>query len=52
MNDAFIGLVFLLCLLIGFGLGILFRSIEIGGVIGLSSGLLLILLFRKRNNKI
>ncbi|MBU8791263.1 hypothetical protein NSA56_10945 [Oceanobacillus caeni] len=51
MNDAFIGLLFLVCLLIGVGLGILFRSVELGGVIGLGSGLLLILLFRNKNNK-
>lgn len=49
MNDALIGLGFLLCLIIGMLFGFFLGSRELGGVIGLGSGLLLILFFRKRN---
>ncbi|WP_179151837.1 hypothetical protein [Oceanobacillus senegalensis] len=52
MNDAMIGFCFLLCLLVGIGIGVIFQAIEVGGAIGLGIGLLVVSLFRKKDNKI
>ncbi|WP_170150271.1 hypothetical protein [Oceanobacillus halophilus] len=51
MNNAMIGFLFIFCLLVGVGLGSLFQSMEVGGAIGLSIGLLLVLLFRRNRRK-
>ncbi|WP_170138775.1 hypothetical protein [Oceanobacillus chungangensis] len=51
MNDAIIGFIFGICLIIGMGLGLLFNSIEMGGAIGLGVGLLMLLIFRNQDRQ-
>ncbi|WP_158595143.1 hypothetical protein [Oceanobacillus piezotolerans] len=50
MDEAILGLLFILCLALGAGLGVLIQSFEIGGAIGLGMGLLILIFFR-RNGK-
>lgn len=48
MDAANAGLMFVICLLLGTGIGLLFGSLEMGGWIGLGAGLVSVAVFRKR----
>jgi len=48
MNAANAGIAFWSCLIAGFGFGILFGCVEIGGGIGLGLGCIAVALFRKK----
>jgi hypothetical protein len=47
MSEASVGLTFITCLLVGSGIGLLLGNLEAGGAVGLLSGILSIVLFRK-----
>lgn len=49
MNEVVSGAVFIACLGLGFTLGLLLGSIEIGGGIGLGVGLICLLILRKND---
>lgn len=47
MSTEISGFIFICCLLLGLGMGMLFGSIRTGGAIGLGLGIVVIALFRK-----
>jgi hypothetical protein len=49
MNEVISGAVFIACLGLGFTLGLLLGSIEIGGGIGLGMGLVSVLILRRKD---
>ncbi|MFD1850916.1 hypothetical protein [Oceanobacillus bengalensis] len=51
MNDALLGILFLACLVLGMVCGMVFQSIEIGGAVGLGVGLIILILFRRKDNR-
>jgi hypothetical protein len=48
MDLANTGIMFIACLLLGAGIGLLFGNLEAGGAIGLGAGLISIVVFRKK----
>lgn len=47
MNYSGVGLIFISCLSVGAGVGLLFGELEVGGTIGLGAGIVLTAIFRK-----
>ncbi|WHX25327.1 hypothetical protein QNH47_14335 [Virgibacillus halodenitrificans] len=47
MNYSGVGLIFISCLSVGSGVGLLFGALEAGGAIGLGAGILFTAIFRK-----
>ncbi|MFD2630547.1 hypothetical protein [Oceanobacillus kapialis] len=47
MSEATVGITFITCLLLGAGIGLLLGNLEAGGAVGLLTGVLSIVLFRK-----
>ncbi|WP_165769044.1 hypothetical protein [Virgibacillus profundi] len=48
MKYASVGFTFIVCLLLGAGIGLLFGNLEVGGAIGFGAGIISIALFRKK----
>lgn len=48
MDSAKVGFMFIGCLVLGTGIGLLFGDFEMGGLIGFGSALVSVVLFRKK----
>ncbi|WP_249871458.1 hypothetical protein [Oceanobacillus saliphilus] len=49
MSEAIAGAIFIICLGLGFSIGLIFGSIEVGGAIGFGAGLISIVTLRITN---